>query len=114
MFWLRHRMEPSSAAVKSSRTGTAARELASIVVEPDWRGEGIARIIIDHLIGSYSGVLYVTCRGSLEPFYNRFGFTKLSQEEMPPYFRRISRLVAVIGVFGLAQEGLCVMRRTVP
>ena len=98
--------------IKTHRDGS--HELASLVVEPDWRAQGIARTIIEHLIGSYNGVLYLTCRGSLESFYTRFGFTSLSLEEMPPYFRRISRLVDVIGVFGLAQEGLRVMRRTAP
>lgn len=98
--------------IKPHRDGSS--ELASIVVAPDWRGQGIARRIIEHLVASHPGSLYLTCRGSLESFYNRFGFVALSPEEMPPYFRRISRLVGVLYVFGLAQEGLRVMRRESP
>jgi len=98
--------------VKPHRDGTS--ELASIVVQPEWRGQGIARTVIEHLIASHPGPLYLTCRSELEGLYNRFGFVSLSPEEMPPYFRRISRLVDVIGVFGLAGDGLRVMRRESP
>lgn len=95
--------------IKPHRDGTC--ELASIVVEPRWRGQGIARKLIEHLIDSHTGSLYLTCRGGLESFYNRFGFTSLSPDEMPPYYRRINRLVNALDVLGLAQEGLRVMRR---
>jgi amino-acid N-acetyltransferase len=95
--------------IKPHQDGT--HELASIVVEPEWRGQGIARLVIEHLISSHSGPLYLTCRGGLESFYTRFGFASLSPDAMPPYFRRISRLANVLGVFGLAREGLRVMRR---
>jgi N-acetylglutamate synthase-like GNAT family acetyltransferase len=95
--------------IKPHQDGT--HELASIVVEPGWRGQGIARKIIEHLISSHSGTLYLTCRGGLEAFYNRFEFASLPPDEMPPYYRRIYRLVNVLGVLGLAQEGLRVMRR---
>ncbi len=98
--------------IKPHRDGSS--ELASIVVEPDWRGLGIARTIIEHLIAAHPGTLYLTCRGGLESFYTRFGFVSLSTDEMPPYFKRISRLVKAVGVFGLAQEGLRVMRREAP
>ena len=98
--------------IKPHRDGSS--ELASIVVEPDWRGQGVARKIIEVLIAAHPGSLYLTCRGSLESFYTRFGFVRLSPEEMPPYFRRISRLVGLLDVFGLAQEGLRVMRRGLP
>ena len=98
--------------IKPHRDGSS--ELASIVVDPDWRDRGIASRIIEHLVDSHSGKLYLTCRGSLEPFYERFGFVTLPLEEMPPYFRRISRLVGVLDVFGLAQEGLRVMCRESP
>lgn len=94
--------------IKPHRDGT--RELASIVVEPHWRGQGIARQIIEHLVVSHPGTLYLTCRGGLESLYTKFGFVSLSQDEMPPYFRRIYRLVSALGVLGLAQEGLRVMR----
>ncbi len=97
--------------IKPHRDGSS--ELASVVVEPAWRSQGIASQIIGHLIGSHSGLLYLTCRGGLESFYNRFGFISLSPEEMTPYYRRISRLVSALGVLGLAQEGLRVMRREV-
>ena len=86
-------------------------ELASIAVVPKWRGRGAARKIIDHLLASYPGTLYLTCRASLGPFYERFGFCAVSENEMTPYFRRLSRLAKIIGGMFTRNEGMLVMKR---
>jgi amino-acid N-acetyltransferase len=88
-----------------------SRELASIAVTPSWRKHGVARLIIEHLIASEPGTLYLTCRARLEPFYTRFGFKAIEQQEMPPYFRRISRLMNALGVLHVVGEKLLVMKR---
>jgi len=72
--------------------GDGSRELASIAVIPERRGQGIARQIIEHLLERETGVVYLTCRSQLESFYARFGFRRIDRGEMPPYFRRIIRL----------------------
>jgi len=95
--------------VKPHKDGTL--ELASIAVNPDWRRQGIASAIIRQLIKLYPGPLYLTCRSSLGEFYRPFGFQVLTPDEMPPYFRRISRLGSVIMKVGLAGESLLVMKR---
>lgn len=69
------------------------RELASLVVRKDWRGKGVARALINHLIAQHPGELYLTCRAKLEPFYQGFGFTSISPNEMPANFRRMYRLI---------------------
>jgi N-acetylglutamate synthase-like GNAT family acetyltransferase len=69
-----------------------SRELASIAVDSAWRNQGIASQIILRLMDEYHPPLYLTCRASLEQFYNQFGFHTIAEIEMPPYFRRIHRL----------------------
>ena len=74
-------------------------ELASIAVEAEYRGQGIARAIIEHLVDAGPRPLYLTCRGRLGPFYEKWGFRSIEPGEMPPYFRRLARLAKVIGAF---------------
>jgi len=76
--------------------GDGSRELASIAVIPARQGQGIARKIIEALLAQESGALYLTCRSQLESFYTRFGFGKIERAEMPPYFRRLIRIVNFI------------------
>jgi N-acetylglutamate synthase-like GNAT family acetyltransferase len=91
--------------------GDGTRELASIAVVPERRGEGIAGTIIRRLIDEHPGRLYLTCRASMGPYYERFGFRKVEKEELTPYFRRIQRLVGFFMRVGMAEEGLWVMER---
>ena len=91
--------------------GDGTRELASIAVVPDWRGRGVARAIIEHLVALEPGPLYLTCRRRLGPFYEKFGFRTLWLEEMPPYFRRLAHLAQTLGVFKAIPQDLLVMHR---
>ena len=86
-------------------------ELASIAVIPELRRRGIATKIIERLIESNPGPLYLTCRASLEIFYMRFGFSKLEAEEMPPYFRRVERIARIARALRLVPVELLVMKR---
>jgi N-acetylglutamate synthase-like GNAT family acetyltransferase len=84
-------------------------ELASLAVIPAQRGKGIARLLIQHLTAAAPRPLYLTCRSQLGPFYEKFGFRGLSQAELPPYFRRISRLAGLINALHLIQDKMLVM-----
>jgi len=86
-------------------------ELASIAVLSGSRRRGVAREIIMSLLAAYPGPLYLTCRARLGKFYEKFGFQTLEQDEMPPYFRRISRLVYLLRKLNLVGEDLLVMKR---
>ena len=84
-------------------------ELASLAVEENHRRQGIARAIIERLISEAPRPLYLTCRSSLGPLYEKWGFRELTIPEMPPYFQRLARVMSVvIGVFR-ADERLLVM-----
>ncbi len=94
------------------RHSDGSLELASIAVEENWRGQGIAAKIIEYLIStSPSGPLYLTCRANLGSFYERFGFITLTPDEMPSYFRRIYRIFTMIRKTGLISDDLLVMRK---
>ena len=85
-------------------------ELASIAVEPQYRSQGIARAIIEHLIAQAPRPLYLTCRGSLGSFYEKWGFRATGFDEMPAYFRRLSRLASAMSPLFRNDSGLLVMK----
>jgi N-acetylglutamate synthase-like GNAT family acetyltransferase len=78
-------------------------ELASLVVDEDWRGRGVGRTLIEALVADQDGPLYLMCRTELGEFYQKFGFEALILDQMPRHFRRIARLMG---------KRLLVMRRT--
>jgi N-acetylglutamate synthase-like GNAT family acetyltransferase len=97
------------AQLKPHRDGSV--ELASLVVVEDQRGKGVARALIEHLVRLQNGTLYLMCRSGLGPLYEKFGFTTLEEEEMPKYFRRVSKLFGKIEPFRKGKETLLVMRK---
>lgn len=92
--------------------GKEILDLASLVVHPGYRNQGIARAIIEHLLAHSPRPLYLMCRARLQPFYEKFGFQEIPYERMPRYFQRISRLagwVETVTRFG-GEEGLSIMK----
>lgn len=91
-----------------------SRELASIAVIPERQKQGIASALIRELIGRDAGRgdLYLICRAELEAFYARFGFRALAFNEMPPYFRRLVRVMRI--VTPIAGHHGRVMKREMP
>jgi N-acetylglutamate synthase-like GNAT family acetyltransferase len=73
-------------------------ELASIAVAPAYRGQGVARALIEYWLAHSPRPLYLMCRSELEAFYTRFGFRVLAATapDLPPYFRRIYRVVRLM------------------
>lgn len=77
--------------------GRAVRELASIAVAKHARGSGVARRIIEQLMGQTQGPVYLTCRTELKPFYEKFGFQVITDAAaMPAYFARIHTLFRLL------------------
>jgi amino-acid N-acetyltransferase len=90
--------------------GQDVLELASIAVHPDLQGKGIARAIIERLLKDSPRPLYLMCRSSLGPFYEKFGFQGISYEEMPRYFQRISKLAGLASTLAHREERLLIMK----
>ena len=73
--------------IKPHRDGS--RELASLVVLRDRRGQGVGSLLIRSLLADQPPPLYLMCDSPLEAYYTRFGFRRLQHTEMPRYFRRM-------------------------
>ena len=95
--------------LKPHRDGSM--ELASIVVTQAWRGRGVARAIIKSLISKHDGPLYLICVSDNGPMYEKFGFRALEEEQMPKYFRRVSKMASFIEPLRKEGKSLLVMRR---
>jgi N-acetylglutamate synthase-like GNAT family acetyltransferase len=95
------------AQIKPHRDGTL--ELASLVVRPQQRGQGISRALIEHLLNKTPRPVYLTCRSSLQSLYEKFGFSVQPPAEMTPYFRRLDRLVRILTALFRRNEKMLVM-----
>ena len=88
-----------------------SRELASIAVQEQVRGQGVARAVIEALFDLVpERPLYLMCRTRLRSFYVKWGFHAIGQEEMPPYFRRISCVEGIFNSEAQPEHRLLVMR----
>jgi len=86
-------------------------ELASIAVQEQARGQGVARALIQELLArEKTRPLYLMCRARLEPLYVKFGFRKIGLDEMPVYFQRISRAERIFNSKARDVDRLLVMR----
>lgn len=96
--------------IKPHGANADVHELASIAVAPEYRGQGLARVMIEYLLKESPRPLYLTCVSSLEPLYQKFGFYTISYEEMPRYFQRISKLAGLVFLLASQDEKLLVMK----
>jgi len=93
--------------VKPHADGT--RELASLAVVPELQRLGIGRSIVEQLLAENPTPLYLTCRASLQTYYEKFGFLVLDPAAMPPYFHRIWSIFNTVGRILHFTETLLVM-----
>jgi N-acetylglutamate synthase-like GNAT family acetyltransferase len=91
--------------------GYGTRELASIAVQPEYREQGIGRAIVERLLAENPLPLYLTCASHNKPYYLKFGFRVLTEAEMPPYFRRLWRLVRLAKIIFRMKEDMLVMMK---
>ena len=90
--------------------GADILELASLAVYPEYRGQGVARAIIEYLLAESPRPLYLMCASPLGPLYEKFGFRGIPYEEMPRYFQRISKLAGLLTSLSRREESLLVMK----
>jgi N-acetylglutamate synthase-like GNAT family acetyltransferase len=85
-------------------------ELASLAVYPEYRGQGVARLIIEYLLKNSPRPLYLMCESSNGPLYEKFDFRVLTYDEMPRYFQRMSKLAGLVTILAQREERLLIMK----
>jgi N-acetylglutamate synthase-like GNAT family acetyltransferase len=90
--------------------GADIRELASIAVNPEYRGLGLARAVIEVLLSENPRPLYLMCMSHNGPMYEKFGFQSIEDKLMPRYFSRIKKLFTIADVFRKSGEELLIMK----
>lgn len=85
-------------------------ELASLAVRPAYRRRGIARALIEHLLGQAPRPVYLTCRSGLGKMYEKFGFRSLTPDETPRYYQRLQRLAGIFMDLTGKNDSLLVMK----
>lgn len=91
--------------------GDGSRELASIAVLSDYRHQRIAHRVMEHLLAHSSGTLYLTCLSTMGSLYEPFGFRVIAEDEMTPYFRRLTKVAKTMMRFLRRGVTLLVMKR---
>ena len=99
-----------AACIQAKPHADGTLELASLAVGPAWRGQGLARRLVEQLLSQSPRPIYLTCRSGLESFYQKFGFRTLVASELTPYFRRLQKLANTMMKLGGGNETLSVMR----
>ena len=90
--------------------GGGARELASLVVEPEWRSRQVGASLMRRLMADAGPPLWLMCRSGLKEYYERFGFRVVAVDApQPKYFTRMRRLAAAVRMMVGMREELTVM-----
>lgn len=62
-------------------------ELGSLVVRKAYQKRGIAGQIIEALLNSQPGDVYLECQSGLADYYNRFGFEEIRWQDAPLFLK---------------------------
>lgn len=76
--------------VKTHRLGT--REVASGLVLPEYRHQGISARLMHEILEQEKGPLYLMCDQQWMTYYERFGFEAVRPKELPRDFGREYRI----------------------
>lgn len=73
-----------------------AHELASLVVQPSFRGQGVAGGIIDNLLADDHGDVYTLIDRSFIQHFQRWGFHLVEPDELPRSMMRTLRVGRIV------------------
>jgi N-acetylglutamate synthase-like GNAT family acetyltransferase len=101
------------AQVRTHRRGT--HELASVAVDPSFRGSGVGSRLLETLIAGAPGTLYLMTRRETQGYFARFGFEVVESASTPADFRRQFRIgqiaTAIFSTLARRRIRLVAMRR---
>jgi len=77
------------------------REFGSLAVAPDYRNQGIGGRLIRTLIGREQGDVWLLCRDTNAPYYDKFGFEVMARSDAPKTLQKKLRVTRLFGMFGI-------------
>ena len=86
-----------------------AKELASLVTHPDYRGQQVASRIIQALEARHSLPLYLMCNAPLKAFYSTNGYEVIGWRDLPAFIRLRYTAALALRLFGIR---VLAMRKT--
>jgi amino-acid N-acetyltransferase len=102
-------------AAQMRRHDDGSRELGSLVVAPDWRGQGIAGALIDAVLAGLDRPGYMITDAKFARHYLRWGFVVIAAGAAPRSIRfnyAMGRLARIISWFKrLPRKHLVILRR---
>lgn len=85
----------------------AARELASLVTLPDYRGQQIARRLMQALEQRYGLPLYLLCEDTMEAYYKQRGYQVVGWRDLPAFIRLRYTAGVLLRVLGVKIVAMC-------
>lgn len=80
-------------------------ELASLAVSGNWRANGVGRAMVNGLLQSHRGPVFLICEDRVIEFFRRFGFELMPSSRMPPGLEsKIARYTAESGHINLMRR----------
>jgi len=76
--------------VKIHKNGT--REVASGLVIPEYRHQGISARLMHEILARENNPLYLMCNEKWVQYYEQFGFKNVAHSELPPDFAKEYRI----------------------
>lgn len=77
------------------------RELGSLVVLPEYRGQGVAGEIIRALEARSEFPLYLLCQQKNAPLYEHFGYRRIGWWDAPPFLKLKFLFPLMFRLFGI-------------
>jgi N-acetylglutamate synthase-like GNAT family acetyltransferase len=97
-------------AVQLRRHADGSRELGSLVVHPQARGQGLAARLIDALLANEEGRVWMITNGKCAARYARWGFVPIEPRAAPAPVRRNYRIGRLAGGLLSLLQGRCPAR----
>ena len=88
-------------AVQLRTHSDGSREIGSLIVRKEWRGQGIASRMIDALISRDDGRLLVITNENIAALFERRGFRRIEPDAVPAAIRRNYRIGRLAGIMSL-------------
>jgi amino-acid N-acetyltransferase len=89
------------------------RELGSLVVQEDFREQGVGTLIVNALLEKEKGDVFLECESSMGAYYSQFGFVRIPWY-LAPYPLNIKAGAAKMIVGFMYKLELIVMKRPQP